>query len=1281
VTGLGRRIWKWTAGLFAGVAILLALLIGAFRIVVAHAPDYRQPIAEWASGLLGLPVEIDQLDIRFGLGGPELVFRGATIFSADRSGPLFSANRASLSLDVTQLLFRWRVAADTFTVDDLQLDLARSEDGAILVFDRTLADLPLGGSNAPVEEVRIRNAKVVFRDRMKGGRTWSVDDFDAVLAPDREGTRLDGRFRPPGDLAESASFWATSSGTGVLRAYLGVTGLDLSALDQLPGIPAAVPRDGTGELRLWVDLTDGQIGRVSAEVALRDLTLAYGGTEPAEFLQLGGRVEWDRSATGWRGLIEDLHVRRLGGEWRAARIAMEKTGGADRQTGSTVFDADFLRLDDLRPLVPLVPDGKTREALLAMAPSGDVTGLAATVTTQPETAGAEATEPQTTDYRIEVAAEFSRLSVNPWEKVPGIRGLTGRFRSDPKGGRIQMDSRNFSVDFPRLFRDPLSFDSARGLLVWSRGFDGLTVIGDGLAADNRDLALEGGFRLRLPADEDPGRIDVQATVRNVDLAAKSRYLPVGIMPPKVVSWVDSAIVSGRAPKARLNLQGPLKGFPYPGGEGVFEVSFGTEDMILDYAADWPVASQVAADVLFRNEGLLAEVRSGQLAGVNAENVDVRIPVLREGKLAIKGLARGELADVLDYTVESPLREIIGPNLESIAVDQGAAEVGVDLLLPLKDLSARNVHVDIDLTDARLRYGQMVHALEQAEGRLTIDNAAVTATGVSGKFLGESVTVDVGQDESGRTVATARSEVTAHALTEVLGLPLKPYLSGSASSTAYFSFPRRDSGDQFRIDMESSLDGMAITLPEPVRKAAEKAVPLSIGVTFPTADATVWDVKYGDRLSAAIGFSTGKGRMDFTRATILGGGGVPRLEDAPGIAILGTVDQLPVLEWLGVRFGDRTEGRLEDVLRRVDLQAARLQFGGQNFGAVSGRLDQQGDHWLATLEGDSLTGTVDIPMRPGSGTPMQLEMQRLYLDNDPQDGGGGALDPRNVPTMKVAAEDFRMEGLRLGQLEVRIQSVPNGFRLDQVHISGPDYTMEAGGHSLLGFGQDESELKLEVSTSNFGAAMEFMGFQRTVEAKSATLTADLHWTGGWPPDILAVAEGEAHLDLESGSLSEVKPGAGRMFGLLSVQALPRRLTLDFRDVFKKGFFFDEFRGDFSIADGKAFTDNLVFRSPAADIGIVGSVDLVNRLYDQTAIVSAEIGNTLPVVGAIAAGPAVGAGLFVLKELFKEPLRGMVNMQYRITGPWDNPVVEKLGGGEEGANKSGSDGTKTNPKGEG
>ncbi len=1248
VTGLARRIWRWAAGLFAGVAILLALLVGAFRIVVAHAPDYRQPIADWASALLGLPVEIDTLDVRFGLGGPELIFRGATILTADRSEPLFSAGVASLSLDVTELMFRWRVVADTFTVTDLQVDVARSESGDILVFDRNLADFPRGGGS-PIEELRIQNAKVVFRDRMAGGRTWLLDELDAVLAPEGTGARLEGRLRPPRGLAAGVNFWATNGSDDAWRTYVSVTGLDLTALAQLPGIPVAVPRDGTGDVRLWVDAAGGQVGRISAEMDLRDLSLSFDSAEAAGFDQLDGRIEWDRKPSGWRGRIDGLHVRRGGSEWRSPQMTIDMTDATEHRNRSVFLDADFLRLDDLRPLLPLIPDQELREALVAMRPSGDVSGLAVTMTDSGEEAAG---------YRVELHADLSQLSVAPYGRVPGISGLTGQVRNDPNGGRIEVDSREFALEMPRLFRDPLRFDSGRGLVVWSRGSDGLTVIGDDLAVDNRDLSLQGGFRLRLSAGDDPGRIDVQATVSDVDLSSTSRYLPVGIMPPRVVTWLDSAIVGGRVTRAQLNLQGPLRGFPYPGGEGVFEVSFGVDDMALDYASGWPEARGLVADMLFRNQGFSAEIKGGRLGGVMARDVDVSIPVLREGKLAIEGTAGGDLADVLRYTRESPLREVIGPTVDEIVVDRGSAEVGVDLLLPLQDLAARTVVVNVDVADATVRYGQMVHALEQADGRLTVDNGKVSANGITGVLIGEPVTIDVGPGANGGTVATGRAVLTDRALTESLGLPLDAYLAGATPVTAYAHFPTRTSGERFRIHLESLLDGMAITLPDPVNKAAADMVPTSIEFEFPEPNRTVWTMVYGDRLSAAVGFDTREGALDFTQATILGGSGVAKLGDESGISIRGTVRRLPVLEWIGVRFGDRKEGGLESVLKDIDVTADHLQFGGQHFGAVSGGMSQQGDHWAVVLDGEALQGTVEVPMNLSAGMPLKLDMQRLYLDDEPEDGGGSTLDPRAVPSMNVIAEDFRMEGLHLGSLDVEILSVPNGFYLERAHVSGPDHVMEADGHSLLGFGQDESKLKLEVTTSDLGAAMEFIGFQRTVEAQSASLTADLHWTGGWPPHLLEVAQGAARIDIESGSLSEVKPGAGRMFGLLSVQALPRRLTLDFRDIFKKGFFFDEFHGDFTIGDGLAYTDNLVFRSPAADIGIVGSVDLTDRLYDQTAIVSAEVGNTLPVVGAIAAGPAIGAGLFVLKEIFKESLRGMVNVQYRITGPWENPVVEKI-----------------------
>ncbi len=1261
MTGIGRRIWKWLAGIFAATAILLALLLGAFRIVVSQAPDYRQPISDWASGLLGLPVEIERLDARFGFGGPELVLASSTIFSADRSEALVQVSEATVSLDVNALLFKWKLAADTFTLDGLTLEMDRSESGELLLFDRPLETLPRGQGPAPISELRVRDATVIFRDQMLGGRDWVLRDFEAYLVQRAGASRIEGRFSPPGELSDQVTFWA-SHDPEAWKAYVSTQRLNLAALKQIPGMPALVPGAGVGSVRLWVDGRDAVVNRASAETEVRDLLLGYGEGEPAEYDLISGRLEWDMLASGWRGRVEDLRVRRRDSQWSSARIMVEKRAPTGRQEGDFFIDADFLRLDDLLPFVALVPGEDLRESLQLMRPSGDVAGL---------TAQLAVVDRETRGYHVELSAEVQAVGFEPYGRFPGVAGLSGKLRTDPKGGRIELDSRELKLTLPTLFRDPLDFDAARGLVVWSRGSDGLTVIGDGITAENRDLGIDAGFRLRLPSGDETGRLDVQATASNVDLTAVSRYLPVGIMPDKVVGWLDAAIVSGRVPTARLELGGPTRGFPYPEGEGIFEVSFSTQDLALDYARGWPGGTGIHADILFRGPGLFADIRDGRLAGATVQNLKVEMPVLREGMLFIEGTAAGPLEAFRNYALESPLEKTIGPALTETRIESGDAEVAVDITLPLKDLDGREVQVDLDIKDARLLYGQVNHPLESTTGRLTVKNDVVTAEGITGVFLGRPVLIDVAPYEDVGTRAYVKGEITREALVDVLNIPMENYLQGEAEWTGYAHFPRAGTDGRFWIHLDSDLTGMDLSLPYPVVKQVEEALPLSIDFEFPEPGITEWTADYGGRFSAQARFATADPGLDFQAAAILLGSRGARIGDDQGLVVEGETDRLPALDWIGVRFTDTGEGRLEDLLTRIDVTVADASFGGQHFSNVSARLQQATTNWILDLDGQGVSGSVTIPMVMSTGEPVVLDMASFHLGDDDRDGEGGATDPRKVPAMRIEAEDFRLEGLRLGRLEAEIKAVPNGFLLDHYTITGPSHTIQGQGRSLLGFGQDESAVTLEAETEDIGSAMEYMGFERTLEAKSATFTTDLRWQGGLPESVLQVADGTARLDIKSGSLTEVKPGAGRVFGLLSVQALPRRLTLDFRDVFKKGFFFDELRGDFSIGDGKAYTENLVFRSPAADIGIVGYVNLTDRLYDQTAIVSADVGNTLPVVGAIAAGPAIGAGLFVLKEIFKEPLRGMINVQYRITGPWEDPEVARIAAAE------GSSGTASEP----
>lgn len=202
----------------------------------------------------------------------------------------------------------------------------------------------------------------------------------------------------------------------------------------------------------------------------------------------------------------------------------------------------------------------------------------------------------------------------------------------------------------------------------------------------------------------------------------------------------------------------------------------------------------------------------------------------------------------------------------------------------------------------------------------------------------------------------------------------------------------------------------------------------------------------------------------------------------------------------------------------------------------------------------------------------------------------------------------------------------------------------------------SSISATLTSTNVQQTMTRLDYQPGIDSDEMSIVVDLNWSGSPRADFLDVLDGDVQVVLGNGQLEEVEPGAGRMFGLMSIVALPRRLNLDFRDVFNKGFGFDAIAGTFRVEKGRAYTCDLSLSGPAADIGIVGMADLANRNYDQTAIVSANVGNTLPIVGAVVAGPQVAAVLLIFSQIFKKPLQEVGQVYYDIDGSWDEPAVE-------------------------
>jgi len=145
-------------------------------------------------------------------------------------------------------------------------------------------------------------------------------------------------------------------------------------------------------------------------------------------------------------------------------------------------------------------------------------------------------------------------------------------------------------------------------------------------------------------------------------------------------------------------------------------------------------------------------------------------------------------------------------------------------------------------------------------------------------------------------------------------------------------------------------------------------------------------------------------------------------------------------------------------------------------------------------------------------------------------------------------------------------------------------------------------------------------------------------------------------MRDGNIPQASAGAGRLLGLVSLNALPRRLMLDFRDVFASGFPFDRLTGQFEMIDGTAKTEGVRIASPAAVITFSGTTDMIAKSYDQTLLVEPGLGSTLPVIGGLAGGPVGAAAGLLLQSIFNQPLKGVSEARYSITGPWSEPQIE-------------------------
>ena len=1297
--GMIRKLWRIGAAVVAGVVVLLALLVGVARIALVQAPEYRAQVEALAGDALGRPVRLGEIDARLGLRGPELSFSDASILTEDGTEILLMADEGSIQFAAWPLL-RAELRPGVIRLAGLSLRVEREvggdewrllgAQGPVLGERGTGADPRLPDlAQWPAGQLELADVELKFEDRHLGlpPSTFRLDTLHLRVGGGR--LALDAAGVLPESLGGALTLSAAVSAQdarGLPRDWtVGVSfvALDLQALAAASGDPAWLRTRGVVDGNVSVAADARGLVRIAGDAVARDLWLLRDrdgvastpevAAPPVPYDVLGAAFEWTRQDAGWDLGLRDLEVVRAERRWRSAAASVSLVGRARESSEplkkrevleQLVVRADRLELEDLLPAARWLP-AQPRSVVQALMPSGTLHGVDMEIDWARDRRYVAA---------LSGSAGFEAISLAPWNRWPGVRNLSGRISGDLSRGTLTLAGSEAVFSLPSLFRAPLTVTSLAVAAGWARDEEAFSVHVSRMALANEDAALSGRLALELPADGTSPLLEIDAEARDLRLDAAPQYLPVGIMPARVVEWLDRALLAGGVEAAHIHFAGPTRAFPFRGDEGVFKVEFDIDDGVLAFDPRWPQARALEASVRFENEGLWADVQAGRLLDVQAGPARVAIPDLRAGVLTIDGSARGELAALREFALSADLlQRILAPGLAPATVTGGRANAEVALVLPLKALATSRARVELNVADGVAAYDFLGAPLRNIQAQVNIDNAKVTGRGISATLAGSPVLVDVTIDESDAIRLSGGGRLDAAAFSEIFRLPEDP-MSGVTDWTGWLQFPAPGAPAPVEFAIHSSLEGMSIGLPEPLRKAAGDTGSLKFSGRFlPDSQLDLeleWDAAL--RLEARLDRSGAEPRFGIVPDGLSG--------DLPGLVFSGAIPRLDLGAWIelsGTSYDG--SGPLTELIAGGRVLIGELSAPLVDLRDVLVDVSRGATHWSLDLNANRAAGHLDVPFSLYGDEPVTARLDYLWLGaaNDPPGTSGEIevtpanrsepvgppvrLNPALIPPLDIQVDDLRYGSIRFGSVSALALHEGDGIELIGLEGIGDGFIFQAEGRSRLSPTVDASRLGVRFQSDDVGATLDFMGFNRGMEAQSGVFEAEVSWQGGLRSDWLEAIEGTATVDIRNGSLVGVDPGAGRVFGLLSVQALPRRLALDFKDVFGKGTSFDRITGDFQLEDGNAYTDNLLMRGPAANMAVVGRTGLVTRDYDQTAVIGADFGGTFPVAGAVVAGPAVGAALFLLAEIFNNPFSAQIT--YRLTGSWDDPVVARVptGGG--------------------
>lgn len=844
-----KRILKHTWRLIAAFLVVVALVLSATRFYMYYLETHSSLFESFVSKHLGYPVSVSQIKTGWYWFEPRVSLQNLKIYNPDRSVALMTVEQMNVGVNLLDSLVSLHFVPSLLQISGMKVSFNQEANG-----QWTIEGIPALKQTEHVDALkglfqwflseRIFNLKNIHIEWTQNNKKLSADisNLNFVKRYGRHALWGDIIIKQPevATLHVAGSLKNSHFGLGQLEAklYLNANQVKLPLWFQSYDIHGWHIKNGFSNVAIWADWQENQWKKIQAQVALSKTQVISPSNQPWNIQASGLLLEGNAHAQNWvfsgrvgRLILNDINLTPM-----PLSFAYQKQGEAQSIQLSALSLQSILSLGEKSAAINAAYLKSLKQIKLA----GFFNDLYI----------------KYFDDHWVFDAYLNDISFLPFDKVPGCKHLSGHLQYADTLGFFDLDSKNLILTFPKIFREPLLIDEALGHARWKVQDHGVIVYVPHIQGHNADGVVYGRFNLFFPDQKDASLwMSLQAYASIKQIKTKSRYLPVNVIHPDLLKWLDQSIVDGQGGEATVLINGPMDDFPFDKSQGVFRIDADLNHITLKFLPSWPAAEEIDAHAIFAGRSMVINAKQAFLGHGTLSNVIAKIPYMGDGQpvtLRIKGDVQASVTDTLALFKDIPLTPPWIKQLKNTR-EKGNLSGYLALQIPL-DHSKRDLMVNgkVKFNDAALGTDN-VWITDHLNGDLDFKQTQFSFNHLSGNLFESPATFKLTQDPNpqyNHNLIKINGAINPAVLERLLPSYLKEKITGGTDFSILAHLYQSKSGSRVpppnnQIQWMSDLKGIRIDLPQLLIKVPGESQPLLMTLTYGMATGSDLTLKVDD----------------------------------------------------------------------------------------------------------------------------------------------------------------------------------------------------------------------------------------------------------------------------------------------------------------------------------------------------------------------------------------------------------------------------------------------------